>query len=623
MQQTRQSKVLVIEDQPIAAADLREELTGMGYNVIGVAASGEEALRNIEKNPPDLVVLGPHFQTQPESVELTEVLRAFCNIPVTLSEQSVDPEPSGLFATHFSSQSNSMIPGTQEITKREKSFWLSTALNSAADGIAMVDPEGRVQFLNPVAQHLTGFPQGQAAGRPYTEVLHFEHQGAKITDDLIRLATLNEEPLSLGKDLVLVAQDGRRQQVEAEISAGSQDQGAFGSAVFTFRDVTQRKWEEYQHRQEYAIRAVERLAETTSHTLNNLLTTILGNAELVLGGGGLAPDHRESVTHVHTAALHAAEVTRQLSKISRKAAVIRQEVNINALIEAFLPLLLNSVPPRIRLMTDLDPSIRNVSADPAQLEQILFNLIINARDAISSSGDVTISTRNATLDSPERSRTPRNYVSVTVRDTGEGMSKETNDSMFEPFFTTRADSGHVGLGLSITQGIVRDYKGSLTVTTELGTGTEMTFTVPTIEADPLAYLDPGAAALASPAVKTVLVVEDDHAVRLLICKILEKHNYAVIEAEEGEDALMVAHLNEGRVDVLISDVVMPGISGPDLVRQFAPIHPETKFLLISGLSAEKIEAASSFPRGIEFLKKPFNQKELLEHIQHLLVDSVQ
>jgi two-component system cell cycle sensor histidine kinase/response regulator CckA len=193
--------------------------------------------------------------------------------------------------------------------------------------------------------------------------------------------------------------------------------------------------------------------------------------------------------------------------------------------------------------------------------------------------------------------------------------------MFEPFFTTRSDTGHVGLGLSITQGIVRDYKGSLTVKTELGAGTEITFTVPTIEADPLAYLDPDAAASASPSVKTILVVEDDHAVRLLICKILEKNHYAVIEAEDGEDALMVAHLNEGRIDLLVSDVVMPGISGPDLVRQFAPIHPETKFLLISGLSAEKIEAASSFPRGIEFLKKPFNQKELLEHIQHLLEES--
>jgi CheY-like chemotaxis protein len=179
----------------------------------------------------------------------------------------------------------------------------------------------------------------------------------------------------------------------------------------------------------------------------------------------------------------------------------------------------------------------------------------------------------------------------------------------------------VGLGLSITQGIIRDYKGSLTVNTELGTGTEVTFTVPTVEADPLAYLDSGAAAPESPAVKTILVVEDDHAVRLLICKILERNHYAVIEAEEGEDALMVAHLNEGRVDLLISDVVMPGISGPDLVRQFAPIHPETKFLLISGLSAENIEAASSFPRGIEFLKKPFNQKELLDHIQHLLARS--
>lgn len=572
-----------------------------------------------------MVVLGRHFQTRPECVEIAEVLESRFHIPVRLSGTLSDPDiqidecfAPGVIGV-LSAAQNSAQDATL-LKERQKYFWLSTALRSAADGIVIVNPEGRIQYLNPVAEHLTGCKQREAFGRNYAEVLLLEYRGAKLNDDLIGLATLNAEPLSLGRELILVSRTGRRQQVEGEISAASGDCGALGSTVFTLRDITQRKWEENQQRHEQAIRAVERLAETTAHTLNNLLTSILGNSDLLLNSRELSDEHRENARQVHTAAQNVAAVVRQLSKISRAKLVTRREVNLNELIEAYLPVLSNSLSPGIVLTPELEPAAHKVSADPEQVEQILFNLVANCRDAIPSTGQVKIVTQNVVVDASERLRTPRHFVAVRVCDNGEGMTPETSERIFEPFFTLKKDRGHVGLGLSIVQGIVRDYQGFLDVKSEVGSGTEVTFALPAIEADPYAYLDHGADRPAPSTVKTILVVEDDHAVRQLIRKILERNEYQVIEAQDGEDALMVAELHDGRVDVLVTDVMMPGITGPDLVRQFARLHQETKFLLISGFSADKIGSRASLPAGFKFLSKPFNQSELLGQIKVLLAD---
>jgi two-component system, cell cycle sensor histidine kinase and response regulator CckA len=518
----------------------------------------------------------------------------------------------------FSDSPGALQPGNGHVQQARKHFWLSITLDSAADGIVIVDPEGRVQYLNPAAQRITGFRLDQAVGKPFRSVLVLEYNGAIVKDDLLRLATLNEEPLSLGQDLILVSAGGHRFQIEAEICAGSKASGGFGSAVITLRDVARRKWEENQHRQEHAIRAVERLAGTTAHALNNILTTILGRGELLLNDPALSAEQRENLLPILTATGEASAVVRQLSAVSRTRFTARYDLDINEVLQKMLPALSASIPSRIGISLQLGSNIGKISANGDQLEHIVFNLVLNAADAISAAGQITISTQSTQLDEVARGRFQQSFSLITIVDTGEGMSEQTLESIFEPFFTLRKDGAHSGLGLSITQGMVRDYKGFIEVESTLGSGTTVRVGLPCIEPDPFAYLDVTATEAVRLGVKTILLVDDDHAVRKLLRKLLEKGDYMVIEAPDGEEALLVARLHDNPIDLLITDIGMPGISGTDLVRQFAPLHPESKFLLISGFSAGALEIGDGRLPAVDFLPKPFSQRDLMTRIQDLL-----
>jgi two-component system, cell cycle sensor histidine kinase and response regulator CckA len=388
--------------------------------------------------------------------------------------------------------------------------------------------------------------------------------------------------------------------------------------VITLRDVSQRKWEENQHRQEHAIRAVERLAGTTAHALNDILTTILGRSELLLNDPTLSPEQRENLLPILTATGEASAVVRQLSAVSRTRFTARHDLDINDVLQKILPGLSASVPSRIAISLQPGSNIGKISGDAEQLEHIVFNLVLNAADAISGTGQITISTQSTELGEVARGRTQQSFCLITIVDTGEGMSEQTLECIFEPFFTLRKDGAHSGLGLSITQGMVRDYKGFIEVESTLGSGTTVRVGLPCIEPDPFAYLDATAAEADRLGAKTILLVDDDRAVRQLLRKLLEKADHVVIEAPDGEEALLVARLHDNPIDLLITDIGMPGISGTDLVRQFAPLHPESKFLLISGFSPSVLEIGEGRLPAVDFLPKPFSQKDLMTRIHDLL-----
>lgn len=495
-------------------------------------------------------------------------------------------------------------------------FWLATALNSAADAIIIVAATGRVQFVNRAAEQLTGWTLRQAKGLLYQDVLKLEHAGAPLVDDLIRLAALNEAPLNLHDDLALISKSGEWIQIEAEIAPSALTNSDPQSSVFTFRDVTQRKWEEHQVREEHAIRAVERLAETTSHALNNLLTSILGHSELLLDSPGLIRPQQEAIGIIRSGALQIARVVQQLSAICRTKFVTRREVDLNDLIRRFFSSISDTLLGDILVKLELDPTLYNVSADESQIEQVLFALLSNARDASAAGHEILVSTTNCTKEQSESLKPAVTFAVVKVSDTGSGMTAETRERIFEPFFTTRKEIGRSGLGLCISQGIIRDYNGYLEVKSTLGEGTEISFGIPAVTPDSFAYLDHDSRT--ESAVKTILIVEDDDAVRKLLCKILAAAGYNAIEARGGEDALLIAQLHEGRIDILLTDVGMPGMSGTELVRQFAVLHPEARFLLLSGYSPDRIGSSANLPRGIDFLPKPFQQKDLLAKLEVLL-----
>ena len=507
--------------------------------------------------------------------------------------------------------SDTMVP----LPSHER-FWLATALNSAADAIIIVASAGRIQFLNRAAEQLTGWSLSEAKGLPYSDVLKLEHAGAPLLDNLLRLAALNEAPLSLHDDLTLISKAGQWIQIEAEIAPSPLTHSDPQSSVFTFRDITQRKWEEHQIREDYAIRAVERLAETTTHALNNLLTSILGHSELLLDGSGLAHTQREAIGNIRFGALEIARVVQQLSAICRTKFVTRRQIDLNDLIQKFSSNISDTLLTDVQVKLDLAPSLCTVSADESQIEQVLFALLSNARDASSPGGEIVLSTSNCTKEQSENLKPAVTFAVVKVCDTGTGMTAETCERIFEPFFTTKKEQGHSGLGLCISQGIIRDYNGYLDVKSVYGQGTEISFGIPAVAPDSFAYLDRDSQTVSS--VKTVLIVEDDDAVRKLLCKILSAAGYTAVEARDGQDALLIAQLHEGRIDILLTDVGMPGMSGTELVRQFAVLHPEARFLLMSGYPPDRIGSAANLPRGIDFLPKPFQQKDLLAKLEVLL-----
>ena len=500
----------------------------------------------------------------------------------------------------------------------ESHDWLASALKSAADAIVVVTSAGLIQFVNNPAERLIGKPREQIIGFNYAEILRFEHQGTTITDNLVELATLSGAPLGLGRDITLQSFTGDLHDIDGELSADCEPNGKCGRLIFTFRNIATRKHEEQQHREQGAIRAVERVAASTAQTLNDLLTIIHGNSELLEKSPSLTPNDLALIANITYASRSLAGVVNQLSTIAGHRFATLRNLNLNTFIDRYAETRRLALRPGINLEVRLSPDSCGVCADQEQLEKVLFSILQNAQDSIVDSGTITLSVERFLIETQERLATDKKYIRVTVHDTGEGMTPETLSRIFEPFFTLRRDKGHVGLGLSLVQGIVRDNEGFLTAVSTVGSGTAISFAIPEVDlpASRSATVSPGIAGALPP--KTILIVEDDHGVRLLLRKFLEQLDYNILEAEGPEDALILAELQDEPIDLLLTDVAMPNISGPELVKKFALLRPESKYLLISGFPASQLGPFSSLPEHFEFLEKPFRQTDLFAKVKRLL-----
>ena len=631
-QQVALKTVLVVEDEGLIAMDLQRRLESLGYIVPACATTADDAVRLAALHIPDLILMDIHLKGEKDGIDAAGEIRKKCDVPIIFVTAHTDPntlsrakttEPLGYIVKPFTStdiriQIEIALHKYQvdhRLRRSEGSY--SSTFRNMGEAVMTTGVDGTVEFMNATAERLTGWSQQQASGGHFGKILPLEQAGMTMTGDLIRLATLSEGPLSVGPDLVLVSRDGQRHEVEVEISSAAPVAGQIAIVVFTFRDIMQRKWDDNQQSEKQAIRSVERLAKITTRALNNLLTSILGHGELLLHASGLSAEHLDIASEIYTGALKLSEVVGHLSAISRTEVVTVRDININEIIQQFIEVVPNSLPGVIVVKTELHPEVHKISANSDQLRQVLFALLSNAQDAIPGVGKIVISTQNSVMDAPGRLKESRRMVTVKVRDTGEGMDRETRERIFEPFFTTKRDTGaHPGLGLCLAQGIIRDYNGFVDVKSGPGLGTEVTFGLPAIEEDPFAYMDGSADSVQ--AGKTILVALDDHGVRKLLRKILEKNEYVVVEALDGENALTVATLHPGRIDVLLTDIAMPGISYTSLVRQFAALHPEARALLLSGFPSDPIEPAPDLPRGVDFLQTPFRQEDLLMRVQRLL-----
>ena len=387
-------------------------------------------------------------------------------------------------------------------------------------------------------------------------------------------------------------------------------------------DITERKQLEEQFHQAQKMEAVGRLAGGVAHDFNNLLTAILGSADLVLDSLTAGVPEREEVEEIRKAAVRAADLTRQLLAFSRQQVIAPTVLNPNGVVANMDKLLRRLLGEDVELRTVLAPDLAAVKADPSQLEQIVLNLAVNARDAMPNGGKLTIETQNVELDQEyvrgHLSAQPGPYVMLAVSDTGVGMDAATQSRIFEPFFTTKEQGKGTGLGLATTYGIVKQSGGWIWVYSEPGHGTSFKIYLPRVAEAAAPAAPSPVPPLSVRGSETVLLVEDDEMIRKLVQKVLKANGYAVLVAASGRDAERVAEQHEGPIDLLMTDVVMPGLSGREVARRLSAARTGIRVLYLSGYTDDAIVHHGVLDPGVAFLQKPFTPAVLGRKVREVL-----
>jgi signal transduction histidine kinase len=378
---------------------------------------------------------------------------------------------------------------------------------------------------------------------------------------------------------------------------------------------------EEQLRQAQKMEAIGRLAGGVAHDFNNLLTAIIGYTDLVKEKLEPTDPVAHDIGEIRKAADRAAALTRQLLALSRKQFMSPEVLDLNAIVTGLLPMLPRVIGEHIETTTSLATDLRRVKADPSQMEQVVINLVLNARDAMPMGGHLAIETLNVQLDEDriavERLKLdPGPYVMLGIRDTGSGMDAQTRDRVFEPFFTTKSKGKGTGLGLPTVYGIVDQSGGAISIDTAVGRGTSLRIYLPVTSAteEPERH-ETIAPSLANGGTETLLLVEDNDAVRELAVHALRKRGYTVHEARNAEEAIEWSTTSRIKPNLLVTDVVMPGLSGPNLAARLLQENPRLKVLYMSGYTDDATAVHGAFWGGVPLLQKPFTPAQLAERVR--------
>ncbi len=391
--------------------------------------------------------------------------------------------------------------------------------------------------------------------------------------------------------------------------------GATGVIV----DITERRRLEAELSNAQKMEAIGRLAGGIAHDFNNNLTAITGYVDMILGQIGHDKPISGDLKEVQRAAERSAGLVRRLLAFGRRQVIQPRELNLNSIVEGLTPMLERLIGESIQVIATLDPQVRTIVGDPGQVEQVVMNLSLNARDAMPSGGTLTIVTRNATAADRVPLGAPGPHVLMTMRDTGTGMDADTKQRIFEPFFTTKPVGKGTGLGLSTVYGIVKQLGGFIAVESELGKGTTFQIFLPAAGAAAPEIVQVRAksgAAMVSR--ETILLVEDEESVRRFARHALERHGFHVIEAASPEQALSLAASSAEPIALLLTDVVMPQLSGPELAGRLRQAHPELPVLYMSGYPASMVMQGGQPDASVRLLPKPFRTADLLANIEEIL-----
>jgi two-component system, cell cycle sensor histidine kinase and response regulator CckA len=504
----------------------------------------------------------------------------------------------------------------RQVLEQEKLFRLIT--ENAGDMIAVVDVNGHRLYNSPSYQRVLGYSAEELQTTSSFEQIHPDDKA------LVREAAEEARQTGFGRRIEyrMRKKDGSWVYLESTASAIRTEGGQIEKLVIVNRDITARRRLEEQFRQAQKMEAVGRLSGGVAHDFNNLLGVIIGYSEILTERLPQSDPIRENVDEILKAGQRAASLTRQLLAFSRQQVLEPRAFDLNEVVSDTEKMLRRLVGEDIEFNTQLKKPLGTVKADPGQIEQVLMNLVVNARDAMPEGGRLSIETTNVEIDHlfvqgysfPFK---PGPYVLLTVGDTGVGMDAETQTHIFEPFFTTKDKDAGTGLGLATVYGIVKQSGGYIEVLSELGSGTTFKIYLPRIEENAQRCYPTTESFDTLHGDETILVAEDETALRTLTCSLLQSLGYSVLEAKNGADALEIATTRPA-IDLLLTDVVMPGINGKTLAHHLIRQNQDLRVIYMSGYTGQGIGNKGDLsPTGL-FLPKPFTREALARKIRMAL-----
>ena len=629
--------VLIVEDERIIAKGIEKQLKSMSYAVAGSAASGEEAVASALRLQPDLILMDISLGAGIDGIEAASRIRERMDVPIVyLTANSDDAtlqraklsDPFGYLLKPYEDRDLQtaieigLFRHQMEKRLRENEQWLAATLASIGDGVIATDETGRVRLMNTLAESLTGWTRYNAIDRDIREVFNIVHEQtrAEVANPVLE-ALRTGTCTVLAADTVLIDRSGVERPIDDSAAPIRSANGTISGAVLVFRDISERRRLEEHLRQSQKMEAIGRLAGGVAHDFNNIMTVISGFSELLLLPGQDDDERADSARNIIDAGKRAAALTQQIMAFSRKQVLMPSVLSLNTIVRDMGMLVKRLIGSNIEFVTDLAQDLGHVKADPTQLGQVLLNLAANARDAMPGGGRLVIATRNEvvtdTLVRVHPDMVPGSYALLTVTDTGAGMSDEVAAHAFEPFFTTKDEGQGTGLGLASVYGIVKQSGGDIHVVTAPGAGSTFRIYLPLVRET--SSLATGATlAAAEGGTETILLVEDDDGVRKMTRIVLEGGGYRVLEAPDGREAMRIASQHPERIHLLITDLVMPHVSGRETAVQLTASYPALRVLFMSGYNEDVVVHHGVSSGTVDFLRKPFELDALRAKVREML-----
>ena len=641
------NKVLLVDDDPEELLATSRVLIKAGFEVTG-ADSALSAIDKARRNVPDIILLDV-VMPEIDGFEACQMIKADSRLSesfvVLMSSQKNTPDyqargldagadgfiPRPFYSDEFVARIRSMmrIKSVEKELRLQKQ-WLRVTMSSIGDALIATDNRSRILFMNKVAENLTGWTMENAELQPLSKIFNIIDgtTNQPIADPISRVMK-DGVIIHLQDNVVLVNKNNMKHQIADSAAPIRNDDGTIVGGVLVFRDITDRKNAEKekeelenQLQQAQKMEAIGTLAGGVAHDFNNLLQAINGYTQLLLMEKSDNDPDYSSLKAIHKACFRASDLVRQLLLFSRKADSSKRPIDIPNEVEQAKKILERTIPKMVQIQVHTEARLWSINADPVQIEQMLLNLGTNAADAMPNGGRLLFKIENTTLDD-EYAKLHMNakrgkYVLLTVSDTGHGMDTDTIKNIFDPFFTTKEPGKGTGLGLASVYGIVKSHGGYIFCNSEVGQGTTFKIYLPAIVQPEVEQAESFEPERIPHGTETILLVDDEEAIRSFVQQVLSKFGYTVMAASTGEEALKVYTAKPNEIDLVTMDLGMPGMGGHKCLIELLNFNPEAKVIITSGYSFD-LQVKKSMEAGAKgYIGKPYQVTDLLNTVRAVL-----